>query len=394
MDTGAARISWNPYSRNYFIDPYTHLRQCRISAAVQPILNDTAYMLFKHEHVSSILRDTNYQVNSLSAFFTEKEELIFRQSTQCPHLARATAKWPMYLNGQDHKDIRKAMAIAFTQSNYETVIEGACIRTIEFYSGLECFDLTDFCSTYISYIVRNLLHLDDKTSDQELKYFSNLLARSQDLYLSRQDYLQINEAIEQHKDLFKKSVFLDQIKNSLACSDSELYSVMLISFMAAYETSKDNLCVALYELMRSGQGHAWMQQKESLNTGIEELFRYSSPLQYTVRVSSEDIEFQGYRIPSQSKLYLSLASANRDELVFSNPDQLDFHREFNPHVSFGGGIHLCIGATIARQELRVGLPMFMPFLNRYKLDAEKPARWAKQIFMRNLDSAPVYIQKG
>jgi len=85
------------------------------------------------------------------------------------------------------------------------------------------------------------------------------------------------------------------------------------------------------------------------------LFRYHTPAQITRRRVMQQIEVAGNVLQPGQALWLSLVSANRDEKVFSNPQELDFSRKKNPHLAFGGGQHFCLGVHLARLQLRVFL---------------------------------------
>ena len=93
-------------------------------------------------------------------------------------------------------------------------------------------------------------------------------------------------------------------------------------------------------------------EPEIINRAVEELIRYFSPLTQMGRVATEDTQVCEHAIKADSRISLCWASANRDESVFKNPNNVDFDRKVNPHVSFGFSHHNCLGATHARQLLR------------------------------------------
>ena len=96
-------------------------------------------------------------------------------------------------------------------------------------------------------------------------------------------------------------------------------------------------------------------QPERLETAVEEVLRFDTPLQFFERIVREDLHYKEFFWPRGTKLCLYYASANRDERVFTDPDTFDLTRQPNPHLSFGLGLHYCIGAPLARLELRHAL---------------------------------------
>jgi cytochrome P450 len=88
---------------------------------------------------------------------------------------------------------------------------------------------------------------------------------------------------------------------------------------------------------------------------VDELLRFDSPVQLTQRVATEDLDLVGCSVRAGDEIMLVLGAANRDPLVFAEPDRLDVTRDARRHVAFGGGIHHCLGAVLARLEGEVAL---------------------------------------
>jgi cytochrome P450 len=108
---------------------------------------------------------------------------------------------------------------------------------------------------------------------------------------------------------------------------------------------------------------------------IEECLRLESPVQGLSRVATRDTEVLGQKIRAGERIHMLFAAANRDEQIFPDPDRLDPSRAPNPHLSFGLGIHFCLGASLARMELRVALE---ELLTRFPDHALQPERWQRQ----------------
>jgi cytochrome P450 len=122
-------------------------------------------------------------------------------------------------------------------------------------------------------------------------------------------------------------------------------------------------------------------------TAIEELMRYDTPLQMFERWVLEDVEVRGVRIPRGAELGLLFGSANRDPAFFRDPDRLDVARTPNPHVTFGAGIHFCLGAPLARVELETSFRTVLERLPSLRL-VEEP-RWKPNYIIRGLEELRV-----
>ncbi|WP_138733786.1 cytochrome P450 [Modestobacter excelsi] len=126
-----------------------------------------------------------------------------------------------------------------------------------------------------------------------------------------------------------------------------------------------------------------------LPTAIEELMRFDSPLQLFERTATEDVEVGGATVARGQKIAALLGSANRDPAVFADADTLDVGRADNPHISFGAGVHFCIGAPLARVELQASFGALLRRTTRLELGA--PARRRPEFVIRGLQELPVVL---
>ena len=128
-----------------------------------------------------------------------------------------------------------------------------------------------------------------------------------------------------------------------------------------------------------------------LPQAIEEMLRWTCPLHYFRRTATCDTEIGGQKIRENDRVVMMYSSANFDETVFTQPMEFDIHRENNPHLGFGYGIHLCLGANLARLETRI---FFEEFFKRYRsiiLDGE-PKRIRSNL-VNGLKYMPVKLVK-
>lgn len=108
-----------------------------------------------------------------------------------------------------------------------------------------------------------------------------------------------------------------------------------------------------------------------LPSAIEEALRYRSPLQWMFRVTRQDVELHGCRIPAGKVILAMIGAANRDPKQFPEPDRFDVTRDPNPHIAFGHGVHFCLGAALARMEARVALDNLLKNMEHFELAGSK-----------------------
>ena len=139
-------------------------------------------------------------------------------------------------------------------------------------------------------------------------------------------------------------------------TEDELISITLLLLIAGHETTANLLGNGMVALLRQPDAARELCADPALDaSAVDELLRYDSPVQMTLRIATEPVELGGQIIGPGTAVVLCTGAANHDPATFPNPERLDWHRDDNPHLAFGGGIHYCLGAQLARTEARIGL---------------------------------------
>ena len=197
-----------------------------------------------------------------------------------------------------------------------------------------------------------------QTFTRQRAYFSELIDqrrrhRGQDL---------ISEVIAAHDD-------------KGAISDEEMLRLILTLVLAGITTTADQITSAIFQLLEHpGQLAELRREPAFLASAVEEIMRYDPVVNMTIRIATEDTDFGGVRVPRGTPVYAVIGAANRDPAKFDNPDRFDIRREPNDHLSFGEGIHFCLGAAPARLQTRVVVGAMLERFPRLRLSpAHKPA---------------------
>jgi cytochrome P450 len=159
-------------------------------------------------------------------------------------------------------------------------------------------------------------------------------------------------------------------------SDLELYLFFSLLFSAGAETTRNAVAGGLLSLIEHpAQFQALRADMSLLPNAIEEMVRWTTPSPSKRRTATREVSLGGVTITAGQKVQVWEGSANRDELVFSDPDTFDITRKPNPHLGFGYGVHYCLGANLARLELRV---MFEELLTRFSgAELAAPVEWTR-----------------
>lgn len=157
--------------------------------------------------------------------------------------------------------------------------------------------------------------------------------------------------------------------NGQPLAEAELLGFCFILFEAGNSTTTSLLANGLLVLSRYPEQRAWLADnlEQQLARAIEELLRFEAPVQNIGRVTVCDVELYGQVIPRGSRVALLIGAANRDERVWEDPDLLDLARAPKRHLSFGEGIHHCIGAPLARLESKVALEHLLRHVPEYEV---------------------------
>jgi cytochrome P450 len=153
-----------------------------------------------------------------------------------------------------------------------------------------------------------------------------------------------------------------------ALSENELLAFVVLLLLAGNETTTNLIGNGLLALSRNPQQQQRLRENRDLiPKAIEEMLRYDPPVQMTVRMPTAATSVGGTEIPAGSLAFILLAAANRDPAHFPNPENFDIARDPNEHVSFGEGIHFCLGAPLARLEGAIAIESMLEKFPRLKL---------------------------
>ncbi len=156
----------------------------------------------------------------------------------------------------------------------------------------------------------------------------------------------------------------------------ELIATCVLLLNAGHEASVNGFGNGFVAALKNEAQMSLIRQSPDQHaaTAIDEFLRFDAPLHLFERTATQDTEIGGVEIAQGQKIAALLGSANRDEAVFENADQLDLTRDPNPHIGFGAGIHFCIGAPLARMEMTTSLPMLMKAYPEIELGSEPRRR--------------------
>lgn len=185
-----------------------------------------------------------------------------------------------------------------------------------------------------------------------------------------------------------------KLRDGRRLDEWELHMFAANIFTAGFETTINALGSVLWYLSTDLSTRRRIgTEPEIMDSAVEEFLRYFTPVQLFGRNAKRDMELHGQTIGKGEAIFLHYGSANRDENVFTDPDVVDIARHPNRHLAFGSGIHFCMGAQLARAELRIALRMFLErFPNYGPLRGVEP-EWNPSADQRGLWRLPVVLRE-
>ena len=185
--------------------------------------------------------------------------------------------------------------------------------------------------------------------------------------------LMVHRQKEPGADLISELAIVEEQGEKL--SAHELIATCVLLLNAGHEASVNGFGNGLVAALSNEEQWTKLISNidELTDTAVDEFLRFDAPLHLFERTATEEVEVGGVTVKPGQKIAALLGSANRDEEIFENADRLDLARSPNPHIGFGAGIHFCIGAPLARQEMQISLPALLHRFPKLEL-AQTPLR--------------------
>jgi cytochrome P450 len=249
--------------------------------------------------------------------------------------------------------------------------------------------IADFAEPLPVKVIASMLGFPD-ADEHLLRPWSQAIVKMYEVAPTEQDKLEAQKASAEFAD-YVHGLMLERKKNpgtdlitdlALVEEDGEklnaheLIATCVLLLNAGHEASVNGFGNGFVAALRNEAQMSLIRKNPDQHaaTAIDEFLRFDAPLHLFERTATQDTEIGGVQISRGQKIAALLGSANRDDTVFENADQLDLTRDPNPHIGFGAGIHFCIGAPLARMEMTTSLPMLMKVHPKIELASEPKRR--------------------
>ncbi|ORW21604.1 cytochrome [Mycolicibacter nonchromogenicus] len=385
-----ADVVFDPFSEEYFDNPFDIYRRMREEAPLYYNADEDFYALTRHEDVAAALKDFETYSSTRGC------DLAMVRAGSAPQ------KMIIFMDPPDHRHMRSLLNKAFTpraiQSQRDTVIE----QVERFLDAVDPdgFDVVqDFSGPFPVEVITRMAGVPDEYRQQVRHWIDTSLHREPGQIETSEAGIQASiETATYYYGLIQErraDPQDDMISRLIAAEmpgedgqmrrldDIEITGFATLLGAAGAETVTKLIGNAMVIFARQpDQWQKLLDDRSKVPAAVEELLRYEGPVQYNVRYTLKEAQVAGGTIPAGKPVFLISASANRDPEAFTDPDVFDIDRDLTQaqHLGLGYGIHSCLGAALARMESAIALERLLDFMPRYEVD------WAglRRVHMQNV----------
>jgi cytochrome P450 len=372
-------LYWDPIDPALRVDPYPLWRRLRDEAPVYYNDRHDFWTLSRFHDIEAAHKDPET--------FSSSHGTTLEMMTPEPFETGMI----IWLDPPKHTILRKLVSRAFTArrvSMLEDRIREVSARLFDAQLGSGGFDyVQDFSAILPPTIIASLLGVPASDQESMRHVIDDIFHIEEEVGMMNETSINARTTLNEYlggqfedrrshpaDDMFTDLVqaeITDDSGEKRRLTDAELMDFGTIIFVAGTETVARHLGWVADVLEAYPQQRAQLAGDFSLiPNAIEEILRYEPPSPVNARWTTRDVTVQGVTIPAGSRVILLTGSAGRDERKYPDPDVLDIHRDVDLHVTFGYGIHFCLGAALARMEGRIGLEETLKRWPEWKVDRD------------------------
>lgn len=396
----------NLASSQFKADPYPFYAKLRAEAPVYRTIlpyRQPAWLITRYDDALAVLKDERLVKDRRNVLTDERPA----KSPWMPAFMRPLAQNMLDLDAPDHTRLRTLVHMAFTPRRIEqlrTRIQALCNELLDAAEAQGSLELIQGYALPIPLtIIAELLGVPAADRPAFRRWSEHVVAISSGIDLLRAlpgiwrivRYLRTlcaRRRADPQDDLLTALVQAEEAGDRL--SEDELLGMVFLLLLAGHETTVNLIGNAVLTLIEHPAQRALLRQNPVLiKPAVEELARYASPvIMATERYACEELTIAGVAIPRGELVLAVIASANRDERQFTDPDRLDLLRQPNHHLAFGQGMHYCLGAPLARMEAQIALTTLLCRLPEMRLSQPAESlRWRPGMFVRGPEQLPMAL---
>lgn len=393
---------WNPFSPDRYIDPYPLYEKVRAAGPINYQASFQAWNVVGYDECETLLRSPTTSVNR-----TQLLELVSPYKKLQPETLQLFTSTMLLTDAPDHTRLRSLVSRAFTPRRMAVLepkiekITRSLLHDVGESSSTEAMEA--FANRLPVNVISAMLGFPETQWDT-LRRLSDVLAKFVDpvtgfsvgeMEATVGEFRGLLNALIDQRRLQPQDDMLSDLlaaeENGDQLSLTELGSMVALLMVAGHETTAGLIGNSLVALDRHRSARSQLlEEPEIAANAIEELLRFDSPVQGSDRAATADFEIGGQMIKKGQMAVALLGAANRDPRRYDRPNELILDRKDPRPLSFGNGVHYCLGAALARLEARVAIPLFLQEFPDYTVD-ENRLEWKRSVTLRGPSSLPIQL---
>jgi hypothetical protein len=401
-------MDFRPDAPEFLADPFPVFRRLREEDPVHWSPRLKSWVLTRYDDVKAVLLDKEVSSDRLRPFFGT---LPGPEAERISQIIRYLSHWMVFRDPPEHTRLRRLTSKVFhlqSMNGMRPVAEELTRWLLERIGKRQDVDfIADFAGPLPALVIMAMLGVprDDlakvKRMSDDMALFIGSSRMSPEKYgiaegATREMAEFFRGLIQSRRrrpeqDLLSQLVGLEDGGDRL--TEDELVATCILLLFAGHETTTNHIANGLLSLLRFPRELAELRADDALAPrAIEELLRYDGPSGAQVRIVKVEQELRGKRLKPGDRVFLMLNAANRDPGAYDEPDQLVLGRGGPAHLTFGFGMHICLGFPLARMEGQVALPAVVRHWSRMALGVpEDRLEWLNSMVFRGMKAMPLRV---
>ena len=400
------QLAYRPDDPGTLADPFPLYRRMQDEDPAHWSAQLRAWVLTRYDDVKAACLDLGLSSDRLSPFFAASPE-----AARMAALQACLTRWMVFRDPPDHTRLRRLAAKVFNVRSIQALkpgIESTTHWLLERIGERERFDFfAEFAGPLPALVIMDMLGVPReelgvlKALSDEMALFIGSARDARGKYDRAEQAtremteffraLVVKRRAQPATDLLSALVHLEDDGERL--SEEELVAMCVLLLFAGHETTAHHIANGLQALLRFPEELERLRKDPSMApAAVEELLRYDGPIGAQVRIVQAERELHGRKLRSGDRVFLMMNAANRDPRAFPDPDRLDLRRHGVPHLTFGFGVHICLGFPLARLEGQVALPAVLARWRHIEIAGE-PLQWIDSMVLRGVQSLPVRVSR-
>ena len=397
-------VIYDPRDPETIANPFPALKRLQEQEPLHWSDSLGGWVVTRYDDCRLVTLDERFSADKMRPFF---EHLSAERRAKVKELEWSVGLWAVFQDPPGHTRLRRLLNRGFTSRAVESMAPRIHAIVHELIDAVidqgEMDFVRDFAYPLPASVIMEMLGVPRSELDNFKLWSDDLALFVGSALVTADKYDRAETATIAMSDCFRQllrerrrrprddmmSALLQAEETGNMLSEEELIATCILLLFAGHETTANLLGTGLYYLLAYPDQQQRLRAEPNLaEAAVEEILRYDGPTGTIVRIALPAVDVHAQTIAASDRVFAMLNAANRDPRAFDDPDRFDIARAPNRQVTFGHGIHFCLGAPLARLEGKIALPAILERLGDIEQTTDR-LRWSDTLVLRGLKSLPI-----